>query len=425
MKTIGTMAQAENAKAGVYRLDGATGVTFRKVTDTVGAGAFNQRYWRGGERRTMSLGPLSRFASLADACKRSREVLTERDKGVDPIEKRNAEKAANLAAKTPVNFGQATETHVAAHAPSWKGRYARRDWVRPIEKYSFPIIGDLPVNDIVATHVATVVRAAAADGNLETGKRVQQRIRKIINGAIARGERDPLRGNPADAELIGAIVPLKRKTVHFRRIQLDDAPAVFRALHEALGRATGPKSAELAAWVFMIACSLRPSEALHARWGEISLDKKLLVIGRERMKSDREHRVPLSSLAIEILERRDRVRVRTGDEKVDAAVAVFAGVSGGPPGYTNFALAPKREGIDAGSPHSWRSVFSDWRGNKTNFPRELGEFALAHLVPGVAGDYQRETAPERRVELMTAYSRWLAGDAGAEVIVFPAPARVS
>ena len=120
--------------------------------------------------------------------------MGDRDKGIDPIAKRNAEKAANLAAKTPVNFIQAAETHLEAHAPSWRHKYARATWFNPVKKYAYPIIGELPFNDIVATHVAAIVRAAAADGNLETGKRVQQRIRKIINGAIARGERDPLRG---------------------------------------------------------------------------------------------------------------------------------------------------------------------------------------------------------------------------------------
>ena len=74
------------------------------------------------------------------------------------------------------------------------------------------------------------------------------------------------------------------------------------------------------------------------------------------------------------------------------------------------------------APHSWRSIFSDWRGEKTNFARELAEFALAHVVPGVAGDYQRETAPERRRELMEAYAKWLSG-ASADVIAFPTAAR--
>ena len=249
--------------------------------------------------------------------------------------------------------------------------------------------------------------AAAADGNLETGKRVQQQIRKIINGAIARGERDPTRGNPADAELIGAIVPLKREVEHFLRVEIADAPMVFRALREAGKRAEGIRRTELDAWLFMIATAARPSEALHCRWPEINLEKKLWVVPKTRMKSNREHIVPLSSVALEVLER--RALASSGDR-------VFAGPSGSVVGYTNFALAPKRAGIDAGSPHSWRSVFSDWRGNETNFPRELGEFALAHAVPGVAGDYQRESAPGRRVKLMTAYSRWLVGDAGADVI---------
>jgi integrase len=262
----------------------------------------------------------------------------------------------------------------------------------------------------VAEHVAAVVRSAAADGNLETGKRVQQRIRKILNGAIARGERNPLHGNPANAELIGELVPLKRRTVHYRRIKLEDAPAVFRALRAAREEATGIRAAELDAWLFMIATSSRPSEALRARWREADLDKKVLVKPAETMKSGVEHIVPLSSLAVEVLER--RLQARTGD-------MVFAGESGRAIGYTNFALAPQRAGIDAGTPHSWRSVFSDWRGNKTGFARELAEFALAHTVPGVAGDYQRESAPERRVELMDTYARWLEGDAGAEVIVFP------
>ena len=87
---------------------------------------------------------------------------------------------------------------------------------------------------------------------------------------------------------------------------------------------------------------------------------------------------------------------------------VFTGPSGAI-GYANFALAPKRAGTDAGSPHSWRSIFSDWRGNLTEFPRELAEFQLAHALPGAAGDYQREAAPERRRTLMDAYARWLTG----------------
>ena len=104
----------------------------------------------------------------------------------------------------------------------------------------------------------------------------------------------------------------------------------------------------------MISGALRPSEALRARWSEVDLDKKRLVLPKERMKSKREHIVPLSSIALEVLERRDRDRVRTGDERVDAAALVFTGERGRPLNYTLFALAPKRMGVNSGSPHSWR-----------------------------------------------------------------------
>jgi integrase len=407
LETISTSLQVRNAKAGVHKVAGADGL-YLKVGE--GAGSYYVRYRLGERRPAMGLGSRDEI-SLAAVREAARDAVALARKGIDPIEARRREKAANLAAKQPVTFAEAAETHVEAHASSWKGRYARNFWFNPVKKYAFPILGRLSVNDIVAEHVAAVVRAAAADGNLETGKRVQQRIRKILNGAIARGERDPLRGNPAGAELVGELVPMRRRTVNYRRVKLDDATAVVRALREAQEQATGIRAAELDAWLFMIATSARPSEALRASWPEIDLDKKLWTVPANRMlKTEREHLVPLSSFALEVLERRKAVR--DGD-------MVFAGESGRALGYTNFALAPKRAGIDAATAHGWRSVFSDWRGNKTNFARELAEFALAHTVEGVAGDYQRESAPERRVELMDAYARWLSGDAGAEVIAFP------
>lgn len=390
MLTLNSILQIKNTKTGVHLVNGAVGLYFKKETDEPGTGSYFVRYRFGERRPKMGLGRFDEI-SLADAREAAKDAVALARKGVDPIETRRREKAANLAAKQPVNFAQAAETHVEAHAPSWKGRYARNFWFNPVQKYAFPVLGHLSVNEIMAEHVAAVVRSAAADGNLETGKRVQQRIRKILNGAIARGDRDPLRGNPANAELIGELVPLKRRTVHYRRIKLDDAPAVVRALRAAREEATGIRAAELDAWLFMIATGARPSEAVRAPWSEIDVDKRLWTVPAARMKSEREHIVPLSSFAVEILER--RASARTGG-------MLFAGELGGSVGYNNFALAPQRAGIDAGTPHSWRSVFSDWRGNKTGFARELAEFALAHAVPGVAGDYQHKSAPERRVELM-------------------------
>jgi integrase len=411
-RTLSTRLQIERAKAGVYSVKGAPGLGFKKTSDAPGAGGYTVRYRLGKRRPTTGIGSFDKI-SLVEAREAAAEAVKLARLGIDPIKERDRKKAANLAAKQPVNFRQATETHLEAHAPSWKHRHARANWFNPVKKYAYPILGELPVNDIVASHVAAVVRAAAADGNLDTGKRVQMRTYAILNGSIARGERDPRFGNPADGKLIAAIQPLRREVEHFRRIEIDDAPAAFRALREAREQAQWLMATALDVWVFMILTAARPSEALCAKWPGIDFEKRLWTLAATEMKSKRRHIVPLSAAAIEVL--KQRAPLRTGD-------AVFAGRSGGAIGYSNIAIAPKKVGLDLGSPHSWRSVFSDWRGNKTGFARELAEFQLAHLVPGVAGDYQRESAPDRRVALVEAYARWLVGEA-ADIIAFPTSSR--
>ena len=414
MKKISTSLQAKNAKAGVYSVTGASGFGFKKDSDTVGVGSYTVRYRLGARRPTMGLGAFSEI-SLADAREAAIEAVKLARKGIDPIEQRKREKVANLAAeraKQPITFRQAAEAYCELHAPSWKHRYAGRVWLNPIKKYAYPIIGDFPLNDIEPRHIIAI-RSAANKGTVpepgqkrrgskgpapEAGQRVQRRIRKILSAAIVTGERDRARGNPADAELIAAVLPSKRKgeRPHFRRIEkIDDAPEAFRALCEARKGAQGFMATSLDAWLFMIACAARPSEALHARWSEIDRAKRLWTVPKARMKSEREHIVPLSALALEVLER--RALVRTGD-------AVFPGWSGSPVGYSNFAKAPSKLGLDLAAPHSWRSVFRDWCHSVGRISRDLAEEALAHSLGTVEGAYRRDPAVEARAPVMEAYA---------------------
>jgi integrase len=156
----------------------------------------------------------------------------------------------------------------------------------------------------------------------------------------------------------------------------------------------------------MIACAARPGEAIGALWPGIDLDKRLWTLSASETKSGREHVVPLSSIALEVLER--RAKVRSGD-------AVFPGRGGSSIGYANFARAPAKLGIDAGTPHSWRSIFRDWCGDVGRIDRDLAEAALAHTLGGVEGAYRRETAVEARRPVMEAYAKWLVGES-ADVI---------
>jgi integrase len=186
----------------------------------------------------------------------------------------------------------------------------------------------------------------------------------------------------------------RRAVQHFRQLELDGAPAMFRKLQELASDSTA-----IAAWAFMIATASRSSEALNARWGEINRERGLWTVPANRMKAGEAHVVPLSSIALAFLER--QASVRTGD-------SVFPGRSGSPYTYSAFASAPARAGFDAGSPHGWRSVFRDACGDRLRVDRDLAEAALG--LGAVEGSYRRETAIEARRPVMEAYARWLTGD---------------
>jgi len=102
--------------------------------------------------------------------------------------------------------------------------------------------------------------------------------------------------------------------------------------------------------------------------------------------------------------------------------AVVPGRSGSPIADSNFAAAPAKADLDTGSPHGWRSIFRDFCGDIGRIDRDLAEAAQAHGLGAVEGAYRRESAIEARRPAMEAYAQWLAGDAGADVIVFPARA---
>jgi integrase len=152
----------------------------------------------------------------------------------------------------------------------------------------------------------------------------------------------------------------------------------------------------------MILTAARPSEALHAPWGEIDWAKRLWIVPPPRMKGAREHRVPLSPAALWLLER--QVLVRTGD-------LIFPFRGGSPISYDAFASKPAHLGIDAASPHGWRSTFKDYCGDiAENVPRNLAEAALAHSLGGVEGAYRKLTAVEKRRAVMESYAAWLMSD---------------
>jgi integrase len=336
-----------------------------------------------------------------------------RSAGKDPIVVRRAAKnvaaegaRAEALAANRWTFKVAVEDYLAAHVGSWKRTDAKRVWHGPFVRYAYPILGTMPLDDIKVEHIVAVMDATAAAGLVATGVKLRGHIEQVINAAIAKGQRNAALGNPATVKLVKATSPgMKRLSVreHHRRVAVEDAPAIFRRIAKlASGKSTH------AAWAFAILTASRPGEALYAEWDEIDLVKKLWVVPVERMKTGKPHTVPLSPMALAVLQRQATVRI--GDY-------VFPGRSAGKPSYVNFATAPKQAGFDAGSPHSWRSIFRDWAGDIGRVDRDLAEASLAHSLGAVEAAYRRQSAIEARRPVMEAYSRWLAGEE-ANVVAF-------
>jgi integrase len=397
-KLISTQEQAVQAGVGVRRVKQAVGLYLKK--DAPGAGSWVRRYWFGGKRRWMGLGAL-KDVTLKEALKKAREFHSVRDEGKDPL----VVKRAGSVSGEVWNFEAATESYLAAHAPSWKHPRARQVWHSPIKKYAYPVIGKMLIDDIRVGHIDAIMTAAVAAGAPAVAPRIRLRIEQILNAATAFGKRDADRPNPASGKLIKAVRPTKgdAKSENFRRIKLDEAPAAFRKVMDLAENST-----MLTALVFQISTAARPSEAICALWGEVDLDKGLWTVPAARMKGGKEHVVPLSPCAVSALERQMRVRVSD---------AVFPGQRGAPIAYGSFSAAVRSLDFDVGTPHSWRSIFRDAAEDRCGYQPHVAEAALAHSLGKVESAYRRETGVEARRKLMEAYSRWLMGEV-ANVLAF-------
>jgi integrase len=152
---------------------------------------------------------------------------------------------------------------------------------------------------------------------------------------------------------------------------------------------------------FLIHTAARTSEVLKADWREIDMDAKLWRIPADRMKMGREHVVPLTEPALVVL----RAMAVCG---TDPEAPVFPNGKGKHLSNMSMDMLLRRMGCDDFTVHGFRSSFRDWAGDKTNFPREVAEAALAHIVGNKAEQaYRRGTALAKRRELMEAWSNFV------------------
>jgi integrase len=250
----------------------------------------------------------------------------------------------------------------------------------------------LPVDKIHTEAVLGVLNPIWRD-KAETASRLRGRIEMVLDAARAKGHISPNEANPARwrghlDKLLAKRAKLTRG--HHAAMSYEDVPRFIEKLRQREGIAA-------LALEFTILTAARSGETLGARWAEIDFARKLWMIPPGRMKGAREHRVPLSSRALEILEL--LAQAKTG-EFIFAGRRAAQQLSG-----MAMEMLLRRMKVEDATVHGFRSAFRDWAGNETNFARELAESALAHVIGDKAEQaYRRSDALERRRELMQAWA---------------------
>ena len=359
-----------------------------------GAKSWILRYDFQGRRREMGLGPL-RDVGLAGARQQAaRWRHTLKVDRRDPLEAREAERLAErLRTASAVTFKEAAGRYIEAHRPSWRNDKHAGQWETTLTTYAYPVLAALPVADVQVGHVLKVLEPIWTV-KPETAGRVRGRIEAVLDWAAARGYRagdNPARWRGHLEKLLPARSKV-RSVAHHAALPFAEVGAFVADLRDREG--TSARALE-----FLILTAARTGEIIGAKWPEIDLDAKVWTIPGARMKAGREHRVPLSVPAVALLKR---------IKESGAGDHVFPGGSRAQP-LSNMALLQtlERMGRRDLTVHGFRSTFRDWAAERTNFPREIAEAALAHtLKDKTEAAYRRGDALEKRRRLMEAWARF-------------------
>lgn len=353
------------------------------------------RFMIAGKSRYMGLGSIDTF-SLREARERAKEARKLVADGIDPIDARRERVVAARADDAKlVSFSQAAERYIKAHEAGWKNPKHADQWRNTLATYADPVIGPLSVAKVDTAHIIQIIEPIWT-GKTETASRVRGRIESVLDWATARRYRsgeNPARWRGHLDKLLPARSKVKKVRHH---------PAMFYTdLPEFMQRLRALDSISAKALEFTILTAVRTSEAIGAKEAEFDLKAKVWTIPAERMKASRPHRVPLSDRVLEILEMTPREANNP---------YVFPGAKRGKP-LSNMAmleLLQGMEGTEGLTVHGFRSTFRDWAAERSSFPREIAEAALAHVVRDkTEAAYQRGDLLEKRRRLMTAWAGYV------------------
>ena len=347
--------------------------------DLSGAKRWVQRIVIRGKRTEMGLGSAS-LIGLADARETALENRKLARQGDDPLRTKREALAV-------LSFEEAAREVHRLHLPSWTNKKHAAQFISTLQTYAFPRTGRKKVTEIDTADVLAVLQPIWLEKS-ETASRVRQRIGLIMKWAIAKGWRQD---NPAE-NIDQALPKQNTSPKHRKSLPYSQIPDFLEAVHNSDAQASTKFAFE-----FLILTAGRPVEVREAVWSEINLETKEWKIPAVRMKAKREHRVPLSTRATEIL-----VAAQTISDGSDL---VFPGNRFGKPLSDMTLLKLARElGFDV-DVHGFRTSFKTWAQERTNTPREVSESALSHKIQNKAeAAYARSDFFDKRRRLMEKWS---------------------
>jgi integrase len=376
------------------------GGLYLRVSET-GTKSWVFRFQLDGKRRDMGLGPYPDI-SLAEARAKALTHRKLRHDGIDPLEAKEAQRQAQrLSVTKGRTFREMAEEFIGRNEAGWLNAKHRQQWRNTLATYVYPVLGQLPVVAIDTGLVVQVLDPIWTE-KPETAVRVRGRIEAVLDAATVRGFRQG--PNPAQWKgNLAHILPARarvRKVAHHAALAFDQMPAFLTALQARSGMAAR-------ALEFAIFTAGRTAEVLGATWGEINADAKLWTVPARRMKSGREHRVPLSGPALALLEKlRPLALMRDGEP--DPTAPVFPGPRRAlqMSNMTMLMLLRRMKRNDL-TAHGFRSTFSDWAAERTAYPREVVEMALAHTIGDkVEAAYRRGDLFDKRRKLMESWAQF-------------------
>jgi len=347
----------------------------------------------GTKRKDIGLGGYPEV-TLAMATEKARAAKDGIQKGVDPVLARRA-----VQSNISWTFKTCALAYIETHRAAWKNAKHAQQWENTLETYVYPHFGAKHVKDVDTEDVVKVVSPFWSTKN-ETINRVRNRIELVLAWAAAQGYR-PKGFNPAQWKgHLDQVFPAASKVNKRKSFEAVPIDAMFTFLHR-LGMVEGTSARCLE---FTILCACRSGESRGALWSEIDMDAGVWSIPGTRMKSGRPHRIPLRDRALGLLDTLPRL-VNDDGEFIDL---VFPGRDGDKP-LSDMSLTQimRRMSLSA-VPHGFRSTFTDWVAERTAYPAEVREMALAHAIGDqTEAAYRRGDLFDKRRNLMNEWVRFL------------------